>query len=105
MSNLGLYQTFSSVAKTYGGVEELIKVIESDAVKRAAPALVGVGVLIGAGAKPAFDASKRGLAKLKGSSASAAEAKEQLRAMMREAEATDAPEGPAAGPDDTRDGK
>lgn len=103
MGNLGLYQDFSTVAKTFGGVDKMIKHIEFDAVKKAAPALIGVGVAIGAGAKPAFDAGKRGLAKLKGSGAAAAEAKEQLKAVVEGSlDPKRAEEGPAGEPDDTK---
>ncbi|MDQ0144720.1 hypothetical protein [Pseudarthrobacter niigatensis] len=105
MSNLGLYQQITTAAKAAGGVEQLIKHIEFDAVKKAAPALVGVGVLIGAGAKPALDASKRGLARLKGSGAAAAEAKERLRAIVDESTSSgDVAEGPVGDPYDTCDG-
>lgn len=99
MGNLGLYQEITTLAKSMGGVDKMIKTIEFDAVKKAAPVLLGVGALIGAGAKPVFDAGKRGWAKYKDSGAAAAEAKEQLKAIVEESmNADDADEGPAGGP-------
>jgi hypothetical protein len=99
MGNLGPYQDITTLAKKLGGVDNLIKTIEFDAVKRAAPVLLGVGVgvgaLVGAGARPAIDAGKRGWAKYKESGVAAAEAKEQLKAIVEESvNSGDADEGP-----------
>lgn len=89
MSNLGMYQDITTLAAKLGGVDNLIKTIEkgaaNKALKQAGPVLVGVGVLIGAGAKPAIDAGKNALAKYKESQAAAAEAKQQLKSIVEEA--------------------
>jgi hypothetical protein len=105
MGNLGPYQDITTLAKKLGGVDNLIKTIEFDAVKRAAPVLLGVGLglgaLVGAGARPAIAAGKRGWAKYKESGVAAAEAKEQLKAIVEESmKSNDANEGPTEGSDD-----
>ena len=48
MSNLGPYQEIVTAAARVGGVENLIRTIESAAVARAAPGLLGKGAGIGA---------------------------------------------------------
>ncbi len=48
MSNLGAYQEFVTAAARMGGVENMIRTIESGAVAKAAPALLGKGAGIGA---------------------------------------------------------
>lgn len=101
MSNLGLYEWITTQAKIEGGVENLIKTIEAGAAKKAlkeaGPVLVGVGVLAGASAMKGFDAGRAAWAKYKQSQVDAAEAKEQLRAVVEEAL------NPNAAPDGGRD--
>lgn len=84
MGNLGRYQEITTLAKKLGGVDQLIKSIEFDAVKKAAPVLLGLGALIGVGARPCIDVSKRGWRKYKKSGAVAEEAKEQLKTIVEE---------------------
>ncbi|MEA4945482.1 MAG: hypothetical protein VB080_13730 [Propionicimonas sp.] len=48
MSNLGAYQEIVTAAARMGGVENMIRSIESGAVAKAAPALLGKGAGIGA---------------------------------------------------------
>lgn len=96
MGNLGLYQEITTLAKDMGGVDKLIKQIEFDAVKKAAPVLVGAGALIALGAKSGIHAGKRGWAKYKESGAAAAAAKEQLKAIVEgPTNSGDSEEGPA----------
>ncbi|WP_422758472.1 hypothetical protein [Paenarthrobacter sp. C1] len=97
MGNLGPYQDITTLAKSLGGVDKLIKSIEYDAVKKSAPVLLGVGALIGVGAKPIFDAGKRGWAKYKGSGAAAAEAKDQLKAVVEESMTSNDSDGDSSG--------
>jgi len=47
MSNLGDYQSITTAAKKAGGVSALIKVIESKAVKEAAPRIFAKGLAAG----------------------------------------------------------
>ncbi|SDM02926.1 hypothetical protein SAMN04487916_12228 [Arthrobacter sp. ov407] len=105
MSNLGLYEWITTQAKIEGGVENLIKTIESGAAKKAlkeaGPVLVGVGVLAGVVGTKVLDAAKNARAKYKQSQAAAAEAKEQLKAVVEESVNSD--EAPADGPDDIGD--
>lgn len=105
MSNLGLYEWITTQAKIEGGVENLIKTIESGAAKKAlkeaGPVLVGVGVLVGAGAVKGIDAGRTAWAKYKQSQADAAEAKEQLKAIVEES--MNSNDDPAGRPDDISD--
>ncbi len=99
--NLGLYEWIVTQAKIEGGVENLIKTIESGAAKKAlkeaGPVLVGVGVLVGAGAMKGIDAGKNAWVKYKQSQAAADEAKEQLKAVGDESMNSD------GGPDEVGD--
>jgi hypothetical protein len=104
MGNLGPYEEITTLAKRLGGVDNLIKSIEVDAVKKAAPVLLGVGAVIGLGAKQAIDAGKRGWTKYKASGATAAAAKEQLKAIVEESmKADEADESPNVRGDDMGD--
>jgi hypothetical protein len=47
MGNLGMYEEFATQAKRAGGVESLIKIIERNAVMKARPTTLGVGIGIG----------------------------------------------------------
>lgn len=104
MGNLGPYQEITTLAKSMGGVDALIKSIELDAVKKAAPVLLGVGAVIGIGAKQGIDASKRGWAKYKESGTTATSAKEQLKAIIENSmKKDDHDEGLASRSDDSGD--
>lgn len=66
MSNLGDYQSITTAAKKAGGVPALVQIIESKAVKEAAPAIFAKGlaagatvvVLVGAAGKKFLDRRK-----------------------------------------------
>jgi hypothetical protein len=108
VSNLGPYQEITTLAKSLGGVDKMIKTIESDAAKKvlmkAGPVLLAVGALAGVGATKGIDAGKNAWAKYKEGEAAAAEAKEQLKAIVEESTNSDDPdEGPAGEPDDIGD--
>lgn len=47
MGNLGKYQDITALAKSLGGVDNLIKKIEAGAVAKAAPKLLAAGVVVG----------------------------------------------------------
>lgn len=61
--NLGAYEDITKLAKMLGGVENLIQAIESDAAKKGCPVLLGVGVVVGAGATKGIDAGKNAWAR------------------------------------------
>ncbi len=87
MSNLGAYQEFVTAAARMGGVENMIRTIESGAVAKAAPALLGKGAGIGAlitlAAGGGIYFGGRRLWSMYVARADAAEAaKEQLRAVL-----------------------
>lgn len=94
MGNLGGYQDITTAAKAVGGPDNLIAIIESAAVKRAAPghrgqgaALAVVALVAGAAAKQRWDKYQAGRAAESG--ARADEAKAQLKDLIgqRETEA------------------
>lgn len=93
MSNLGMYQEIVTAAAQMGGVEPLIRKIESGAVAKAAPGLLGKGAGIGALGTLAAGGIVFGVRWLwstyQAREAAAVEAKEQLRAVVDEQEASD----------------
>ena len=97
MGNLGLYQDITTLAKSMGGVDKMIKAIEVDAVKKAAPLLIGVGALIATGAKPVISAGRRGWGKYKESGVAAARAKEQLKSAVEQSIDAEDTDGDPAG--------
>lgn len=84
MGNLGPYQDIVTAAKKAGGVPSLIKIIESKAVKKAAPKLFVAGAAAGAAI---LAGGQKLLDKRKADQALAEEAKKQL---ADEVEALDA---------------
>ena len=88
MSNLGLYQDIVTAAARSGGVENLIRKIESGAVTRAAPGLFWKGAGIGVFGTLAVGGMALGARWLwsvyEETLAAAAEAKEDLRAAVDE---------------------
>lgn len=99
MSNLGRYQEIAVLAKSVGGVDQLIEIIESDSVKKSAPILLGAGAVIALGARSVIVAGKRGVAKYKKSGTAAAAAKEQLKAIVGESMDPDADDSTGLGDD------
>jgi len=80
MGNLGGYETITTLAKSVGGVENLIKKIEVGAVSKAAPKLVAVGVLAGAALMAGGAAVVDRVRTYQARQRAADEAKDQLRA-------------------------
>jgi hypothetical protein len=93
MSNLGMYQEFVTSAARSGGVENLIREIESGAVAKATRGLLGKGAGIGVVGTLAAGGILLGLRWLWSTyaarEAAAVEAKERLRAVVDEHEASD----------------
>ncbi|AOY74473.1 hypothetical protein ARZXY2_4974 (plasmid) [Arthrobacter sp. ZXY-2] len=97
MGNLGLYQEITTLAKSLGGVDNLIKAIETGAVKKAAPALLAAGAVAGVGISKGATVL---WAKYKESGVTAAEAKAKLKAIIEERmKSDDADAGPDGNPD------
>lgn len=89
MGNLGQYQDLTTLAKSLGGVENLIQSIEKGAVSKAAPRQISTGVILGGvlyvGGKGALKGGKVLLGKYRERQTAATEAKDQLRAESKEA--------------------
>lgn len=81
MGNLGKYQHIVTEAKRVGGVDNLIKIIEKNAVLRAAPKLIGTGV--GAGVLGTLAVGRLRQAQ-RDREGLANEAKEQLKTEVQE---------------------
>ena len=83
MGNLGKYQEITELAKSLGGVENLVKFIEDGAVSKAAPKLVAAGVVAGgllyAGGRAAVKGGKRLIHTYKARQESADKAKDVLK--------------------------
>ncbi|ROQ40682.1 hypothetical protein EDF46_0041 [Frondihabitans sp. PhB188] len=94
MSNLGKYQDITTWAKDVGGVDKLIEAIGSEAVLKAAPKLVGVGIVAGGalflGGRTAVTQGKVLRTKFEAVRGAAAQAKTDLRARL---EKSDEPDG------------
>lgn len=103
MSNLGAYQEIVTAAAQMGGVENMIRSIESGAVAKAAPALLGKGAGIGAlvtlAAGGVYFGGRR-LWSMYEARADAGEAsKEQLRAVL-DVDGQEHPDYPSGGVDE-----
>lgn len=93
MSNLGMYQDLTTAAARLGGVENLIRAIETGAVAKAAPALLGKGAGMGVVGTLAAGCIVLGIKRVKSTyearEHAANDAKERLRAVVDEQEASD----------------
>ena len=95
MGNLGKYQDITALAKSLGGVDNLIKKIEAGAVAKAAPKLLAAGVVVGgvllAGGMAAVDGGKDLLSRYRARQLAANDAKDQLRSEAENAAIPDEP--------------
>ncbi|NLI85117.1 MAG: hypothetical protein GX440_06935 [Propionibacterium sp.] len=97
MSNLGPYQEFVTDAARMGGVENMIRTIESGAIAKAAPVLLvkgaGIGALATLAACGIYFGGRRLWSTYEGRASAAVAAKEQLRTALDEQEDSDQASG------------
>lgn len=86
LGNLGEYGSFTIRAASVGGVDKLIKIIETDAVRKQAPKIAAGffigGVVANEGGRRLYRLSRAKLAKRKADRAAAEAAREQLRSLV-----------------------
>jgi len=103
MSNLGAYQEIVTAAARMGGVENMIRTIESGAVAKATPALLGKGAGIGAlvtlAAGGVYFGGRRLWSMYEARADAAEGAKEQLRAVL-DVDGQEHPDYPSGGVDE-----
>lgn len=99
MSNLGPYQDIVTDAARAGGVGQLIKQIEKNAVSKASPRLVLGGAAFGALITGSGWAADRLLSRRQIQAAQAAEAKKQLAKLVNEQTEPDVGEDDQEGPE------
>lgn len=106
MGNLGDYQEFSTIAKSFGGVENYIKAIESSAVDDAVKKLAGAGALAGLGVVAVAGTVVFIRSKYREREAAAEEAKTKLKDLFDgnpESDNDDGDEGPIESAKDSGD--
>lgn len=106
MGNLGDYQEFSTTAKSFGGVENYIKAIESSAVDDASKRVAGVGALAGFGVVAVVGTVVFIQSKYRERKAAAEEAKTKLKDRFDgnpESDNDDGDEGPIVSTKDSGD--